>query len=103
MLAFSRRQHLQPQTLDVNALVCQFEPLIRRAVGESIGFEVALWHEPLVCEVDPSELEFGAAQSGGEFTRRDAERPARSRLPSIASSVTTISSVRIAWLRRGHG
>jgi len=57
LLAFSRRQHLQPQTLDVNALVCQFEPLIRRAVGESIGLEVAVCHEPLVCEVDPSELE----------------------------------------------
>jgi signal transduction histidine kinase/CheY-like chemotaxis protein len=57
LLAFSRRQHLQPQTLDVNALVRQFEPLIRRAVGESIGLEVALCHEPLVCEVDPSELE----------------------------------------------
>ena len=57
LLAFSRRQHLQPQTLDVNALVHQFEPLIRRAVGESIGLEVALGHEPLVCEVDPSQLE----------------------------------------------
>jgi CheY-like chemotaxis protein len=41
----------------VNALVRQFEPLIRRAVGESIGLEVALCHEPLVCEVDPSQLE----------------------------------------------
>jgi signal transduction histidine kinase/CheY-like chemotaxis protein len=57
LLAFSRRQHLQPQTLDVNALVRQFEPLIRRAVGESIGLEVALCHQPLVCEVDPSQLE----------------------------------------------
>jgi HAMP domain-containing protein len=57
LLAFSRRQHLQPQTLDVNALVRQFEPLIRRAVGESIGLQVALCHEPLVCEVDPSQLE----------------------------------------------
>src|SRR5262249_42120938 len=58
LLAFSRRQHLQPQTLDVNALVRQFEPLIRRAVGESIGLQVALLcHEPLVCEVDPSQLE----------------------------------------------
>src|SRR5215831_18727656 len=57
LLAFSRRQHLQPQTLDVNALVRQFAPLIRRAVGESIALEVALCHEPLVCEVDPSELE----------------------------------------------
>jgi len=57
LLAFSRRQHLQPQTLDVNALVRQFEPLIRRAVGESIGLEVALCHEALVCEVDPAQLE----------------------------------------------
>jgi len=57
LLAFSRRQHLQPQILDVNALVRQFEPLVRRAVGESIGLEVALYHEPLVCEVDPSQLE----------------------------------------------
>ena len=57
LLAFSRRQHLQPQTLEVNALVRQFEPLIRRAVGESIALEAALCHEPLVCEVDPSELE----------------------------------------------
>jgi HAMP domain-containing protein len=57
LLAFSRRQHLQPQTLDVNALVHRFEPLIRRAVGESIGLEVALSREPLVCEVDPAELE----------------------------------------------
>jgi CheY-like chemotaxis protein len=48
---------LQPQTLDVNALVRQFEPLIRRAVGESIGLEVGLCREPLVCEVDPSQLE----------------------------------------------
>jgi len=102
LLAFSRRQHLQPQTLDVNALVCQFEPLIRRAVGESIGFEVALWHEPLVCEVDPSELESAllnlavnsrdAMPSGGTLT-----------ITLNASSATMISSVRIAWLRRGHG
>jgi signal transduction histidine kinase/CheY-like chemotaxis protein len=57
LLAFSRRQHLQPQTLDVNTLVRQFEPLIRRAVGESIRLEVALCREPLVCEVDPAQLE----------------------------------------------
>jgi CheY-like chemotaxis protein len=57
LLAFSRRQHLQPQTLDLNLLVRQFEPLIRRAVGESIGLEVTLCHDALVCEVDPSELE----------------------------------------------
>ncbi|MFL5044129.1 MAG: ATP-binding protein [Xanthobacteraceae bacterium] len=57
LLAFSRRQHLQPQTLDVNTLVRQFEPLIRRAVGESIGLEIAQSDRQLICEVDPSQLE----------------------------------------------
>jgi signal transduction histidine kinase/CheY-like chemotaxis protein len=57
LLAFSRRQHLRPQTVDVNTLVRQFEPLIRRAVGESIGLEVTQSDEPLACEVDPSQLE----------------------------------------------
>jgi len=57
LLAFSRRQHLRPQTVDVNTLVRQFEPLIRRAVGESIGLEVAPSDRLLVCEVDPSQLE----------------------------------------------
>ena len=57
LLAFSRRQQLHPQALDVNMLVRQFEPLIRRAVGESIGLEIAQSDKPLVCEVDPSELE----------------------------------------------
>src|SRR5207253_8205082 len=57
LLAFSRRQHLRPQTVDVNMLVRQFEPLIRRAVGESIGLEVAQSDKPLICEVDPPQLE----------------------------------------------
>src|SRR5262249_57708444 len=50
-------QHLRPGTLDVNMLVRKFEPLIRRAVGEIIGLEIAQSDKPLVCEVDPSELE----------------------------------------------
>jgi len=66
------------QTLDVNALVRQFEPLIRRAVGESIGLEVALCHEPLVCEVDRSQL--GSALLNLAVNSRDAmPRGARSR------------------------
>jgi CheY-like chemotaxis protein len=48
---------LQPQSLDVIALLRQFEPLIRHAVGAGVGLEVTLCPEQLVCEVDPSELE----------------------------------------------
>jgi signal transduction histidine kinase/DNA-binding response OmpR family regulator len=57
LLAFSRRQHLSPETLDINRLVSRFEPLIRHAVGESVLFETELAGDPVVCEVDPAQLE----------------------------------------------
>ncbi len=57
LLAFSRRQHLSPEVLDIRALVGGFEALLRRAIGESITLEVLLPEEPVVCEVDASQLE----------------------------------------------
>jgi PAS domain S-box-containing protein len=57
LLAFSRRQHLNPETLDVNALVRGFEPLIRRAIGEHTELNTVLTDEAAACEVDPSQLE----------------------------------------------
>lgn len=57
LLAFSRRQLLVPQTLDLNLLIEKFLPLIRRAVGESINVNAVFAPEPTICEVDPSQLE----------------------------------------------
>jgi PAS domain S-box-containing protein len=57
LLAFSRRQHLSPETLDVNALVSRFGPLVHHAVGESVRLDVDLSEEPAVCDVDPTQLE----------------------------------------------
>jgi signal transduction histidine kinase/CheY-like chemotaxis protein len=57
LLAFSRRQHLTPETFDINTLVQAFEPLLRRAVGESITIEVKLPDGPTVCDLDASQLE----------------------------------------------
>jgi signal transduction histidine kinase/CheY-like chemotaxis protein len=57
LLAFSRRQHLTPETFDVKALIRGFEPLLRRAVGESIEVDVRLPEETLVCDLDASQLE----------------------------------------------
>ena len=57
LLAFSRRQTLDPKPTDVNALVGGMEELIRRTVGPSIQIEVVgaagLW--PAM--VDPGQLE----------------------------------------------
>ena len=57
LLAFSRRQTLDPKPTDVNALVHGMEDLIRRTVGPSVHIEVVgaagLW--PAL--VDPPQLE----------------------------------------------
>jgi PAS domain S-box-containing protein len=57
LLAFSRRQTLDPKPTDVNRLVGGMEDLIRRTVGPSVALEVVgaggLWQT----KVDPSQLE----------------------------------------------
>jgi PAS domain S-box-containing protein len=57
LLAFSRRQTLDPKPTDVNRLIAGMEDLIRRSVGPSVELETVgaggLW----LTEVDPSQLE----------------------------------------------
>jgi signal transduction histidine kinase/response regulator RpfG family c-di-GMP phosphodiesterase len=57
LLAFSRRQHLSPVTLDVNALIQEFTPLIRQAVGEAVTIDLQLEDAGLHSHVDPTQLE----------------------------------------------
>ena len=57
LLAFSRRQHLQPVSLNVNTLIDDFAPLMRQAVGESVTVQLELEAEALYCHVDPTQLE----------------------------------------------
>jgi signal transduction histidine kinase len=57
LLAFSRRQHLSPDTLDIGALVRDFEPILQRAVGEAVALGVSVPSEGTICDVDPMQLE----------------------------------------------
>jgi len=42
LLAFGRRQHLQPQILDLNAVVGELEEMLRRVIGGDVACELAL-------------------------------------------------------------
>jgi PAS domain S-box-containing protein len=57
LLAFSRRQTLDPKPTDVNRLIAGMEELVRRTGGPGVKLEVVgaggLW----VTEIDPSQLE----------------------------------------------
>ena len=57
LLAFSRRQTLEPKATDVSRLIAGMEDLIRRTVGPAIAVEVAGSGELWNTLVDPSQLE----------------------------------------------
>jgi PAS domain S-box-containing protein len=111
MLAFSRRQTLEPQSTDANRLVRGMEELLRRTIGPEIALEtvgaVDLWN----VNVDPHQLENAllnlcinardAMPSGGRLTIETANRwmdermAAEHRLSSgqyVAISVTDTGS-----------
>src|SRR6202158_5916604 len=57
LLAFSRRQVLNPKLVDANQLISEFQELIRQAVGGNCEVKL-LTDEPLwLCHVDPPLLE----------------------------------------------
>ncbi len=57
LLAFSRRQVLQPELLDLNAVVSEVETLLRRLIGEDVRLATRL--DPALGSVkaDPGQLE----------------------------------------------
>jgi len=57
LLAFSRRQTLDPKTTDVSQLVAGMEDLVRRTVGPEISLEVARADNLWLTLVDPPQLE----------------------------------------------
>ncbi len=57
LLAFSRRQMLRPEIVNVNQLLGEFETLMQRAVGESLDFVLSLDPEVDPCRVDPAQFQ----------------------------------------------
>jgi PAS domain S-box-containing protein len=78
LLAFSRRQTLDPKPTDVNRLINGMEDLIRRTAGPAVEVEVVgaggLW----VTKIDPSQLENSLLNLC--INARDAMAPAGGRL-----------------------
>ena len=56
LLAFARKQPLQPREVDINTLVIDTAKLLRPALGESIEIESVLEDEVCFAVVDPNQL-----------------------------------------------
>ncbi len=84
LLAFSRKQILQPRVIDLNNLVREMEKLLRRVIGEQIDLRVALGAREARVFADPTQLEQvlinlgvnarDAMQRGGVLTMHTGER-----------------------------
>jgi two-component system cell cycle sensor histidine kinase/response regulator CckA len=57
LLAFSRKQILQPQDIDLNQLVIRMEKMLRRIIGEDIEVVTVLTEDPAMVLADPGQLE----------------------------------------------
>ena len=78
LLAFARRQPLQPESLDLGEVVGSLHPLLHRVLGESIELRCELPAAPLLALADRAQVESAlvnlalnsrdAMPNGGVFT-----------------------------------
>jgi signal transduction histidine kinase/CheY-like chemotaxis protein len=86
LLAFSRRQNLDPRPTNVNRLISGMEDLVRRSVGPQITVEVVSAEDLWATRIDASQLENALlnlcinardamAPEGGRLTIETANKP----------------------------
>ena len=84
LLAFSRKQVLQPKVIDLNALLAVTEKLLQRLIGEQIELRVIRCPEMCRIKVDPGQIEQVVMNLA--LNARDA-MPAGGKLTIATSSV----------------
>jgi two-component system cell cycle sensor histidine kinase/response regulator CckA len=57
LLMFSRRQVLQPRTVDLNDVITGLAKMLRRMIGEDIELQLHLHTRPLLLQADPGMLD----------------------------------------------
>jgi len=57
LLAFSRKQVLQPKTLDLNAIVVNMDSLLRRLIDDNIEMVTRVQHDLGKVKADPAQIE----------------------------------------------
>ena len=74
LLAFARRQALDPRPIDANRLVAGMSELLRRTLGEAVQIETVPGRRAVADDGRSQSARERAAQSRGERARRDARR-----------------------------
>ena len=104
LLSYARRQMVTPTVIDVNAAVLAIEPMLQRALGETVTLEVRLEQEVAPVRVDAGQLEQvlvnlvvnarDAMPSGGRLLISTASRDGAEG-PAGASQSDTLTEIAI--------
>jgi signal transduction histidine kinase len=113
LLAFSRRQVLQPKILDLNTVVDGMQGMLRRLISEDIGLVTQLDPDLGAVEADPSQLEQvilnlvvnarDAMTPGGTVTLRTANVELNGAPSPHQAGIPTGSYVRLTVADTGCG
>jgi signal transduction histidine kinase len=114
LLAFSRKQILQPKVIDLNALVVEMEKLLRRVIGERFDLQSHPDAENGRVRADPSQLQQvvlnlgvnarDAMPRGGRLIiRTENVRLDRTTAPQIAASLKPGDYVELSVTDTGAG
>src|SRR6267378_2987450 len=113
LLAFARRQPLQPRSVDVNALVIEAARLLQPTLGEQIEIQSMLAHDCEPALIDPSQLSTAilnlalnardAMPDGGKLTLETKNVVLDENYASMYREVTPGNYVMIAVSDSGKG
>ncbi|MDP9104119.1 MAG: ATP-binding protein, partial [Pseudomonadota bacterium] len=110
LLAFSRRQALRPETVDLNLMIGDIEQILRRSVGDDIALEIVRDAGGAIARVDPAQFEAAllnlvvnavhATPGGGRITVTTEHLHAG---PESAPELEDGDYVRVQVRDTGHG
>lgn len=113
LLAFARRQPLEPRVTDLNRLVAGMDGLLRRTLPEDIELEVIRGGGLWTTEIDPGQVEVAllnlvingrdAMARGGRLTIETANASLDSAYAMVHPEVATGQYVMISVSDTGHG
>src|SRR5882672_3769788 len=107
LLAFSRRQAVDPRVIDLNVVVFEMDKMLRRLIGEDVALEIRLKRESGNVRADPGQIEQvimnlavnarDAMPSGGRLTIEtanvDLERPLESAAGRVVPGPYVVLSI----------
>ncbi|MDX1814964.1 MAG: ATP-binding protein, partial [Thermodesulfobacteriota bacterium] len=113
LIAFSRKQILQPQVLDVNRIVFNMEKMLRRLIGENIELVTIPASDLGKVKADPGQIEQvivnlalnarDAMPQGGRITIETENDDVDESTPRKSPEIPAVSCVRLLFRDNGIG